>query len=95
MAMIETPVIERRRRQDRRLSVNSRKLNALDWVAMVLLISGGVNWGLVGAMHIDLFAILLGDFTILTRLLYLAVGLSALYAIYTCTRLSGDSDYTI
>jgi len=94
MAMIETPIIERRRMQDRRGGANSRKLNAVDWVAMVLLIVGGVNWGLIGLIHIDLVSVLFGDMTIATRVIYLAMGVSALYAIYTCIRLSGNSDYT-
>lgn len=56
-----------------------RSLNALDWVALVLLIIGGLNWGLVGLLETDLVAALFGPMTMLSRIVYSLVGLSALY----------------
>lgn len=58
-----------------------RKLNALDWIAIVLVIVGGVNWGLVGLFGFDLVAFLFGMMTALSRIIYVLVGLSALYMI--------------
>lgn len=55
------------------------KLNALDWVALVLLIIGGLNWGLVGLFDFDLVAAILGDMSILSRIVYVLVGVSAIY----------------
>lgn len=57
-------------------------MNAIDWIAMVLLIVGGLNWGLVGLFNVDLLATLFGELSTLTRALYVLVGLSALYSIY-------------
>ena len=94
MAMINNPAIERRKVADRRASASLRHLTAADWVAMVLLIVGGVNWGLIGLMNIDLVAMIFGDMTVLARLVYLAVGAAGLYGIYTCIRLSGNSRRT-
>jgi len=55
------------------------KLSVLDWVALVLVIVGGLNWGLVGAMNFDLVATLFGDMSGLSRIVYVLVGLAAVY----------------
>lgn len=67
-----------------------RKMSAIDWIPMLLLIVGGVNWGLVGLFDFDLVAYLFGAMTGLARVVYVLVGLSALYAIYLCSKMSGD-----
>ncbi len=57
-----------------------RRLNALDWIALVLLIIGGLNWGLVGFFTFDLVAwIFGGEAAIVSRIVYALVGLSAIY----------------
>lgn len=53
----------------------------LDWVARALLIIGGLNWGLVGLFHLDAVAALFGTMTTAARVVYLLVGLAALYGI--------------
>lgn len=60
------------------------RLNTLDWVALVLLVIGGLNWGLLGLFGIDVVARLLGDMTTASRALYVLVGVAAVYAIYLC-----------
>jgi uncharacterized membrane protein YuzA (DUF378 family) len=50
-------------------------------IALVLVIVGGVNWGLIGLFNYDLVAALFGSMSTLTRIVYTLVGLSALYAI--------------
>jgi uncharacterized membrane protein YuzA (DUF378 family) len=62
-------------------------LSTMDWIAMILLIVGGLNWGLVGAFDFDLVAAIFGPMTLLSRLVYILVGLAALYGIYMTTRL--------
>jgi hypothetical protein len=56
-------------------------MKTLDWVALVLVIIGGLNWGLVGLLNFDLVAVLLVPMSLLSRLVYDLVGLSALYLI--------------
>ncbi|HSK48466.1 MAG TPA: DUF378 domain-containing protein [Coriobacteriia bacterium] len=57
-----------------------RRLNALDWIALTLLIIGGINWGLIGLFGFDLVATLFGGQTVLiSRIVYVLVGLSAVY----------------
>lgn len=57
------------------------KMNALDWVAFVILVIGGLNWGLVGLLNFDLVATIFGDMTLPTRLIYDLVGISAIYTV--------------
>ena len=54
-------------------------MKALDLLTLALLIVGGLNWGLVGAAEFDLVATLFGPMSMLSRVVYLLVGLSAIY----------------
>lgn len=56
-----------------------KKLSVMDWIALVLVIVGGLNWGLVGAFEFDLVATLFGDMSVLSRIVYVLVGISAIY----------------
>ncbi|MFB6225929.1 MAG: DUF378 domain-containing protein [Candidatus Paceibacteria bacterium] len=59
-------------------------MNALDWIAFVLLVVGGLNWGLVGFFQFDLVATLFGgQAAVVSRVVYALVGLSALYRLFT------------
>lgn len=51
----------------------------LDVVAAVLLVVGGLNWGLVGAANFDLVATIFGAVSPLSRIVYILVGLAAIY----------------
>lgn len=53
-----------------------------DKLALILLIIGGVNWGLVGIFEFDLVAWLFGgQTTLLSRIVYILVALSAIWCI--------------
>lgn len=54
---------------------------ALDWIALILLIIGGLNWGLA-IWDIDLVTLIFGSIPVLVTIVYALVGLSALYTIY-------------
>lgn len=87
------PITERRHQADRRASTRaatSRSMSAVDWVAMTLLIVGGINWGLVGLLNLDLVAFLFGEMSLLSRVVYVVVGLCALYAVYLCSKIAGQ-----
>jgi uncharacterized protein len=56
-------------------------MKTLNIVTLVLIIVGGLNWGLIGAANFDLVAALFGAGSMLARLVYVLVGLSALYQI--------------
>lgn len=61
--------------------VLARTFTTLDYIALVLLIVGGINWGLVGLSGLDLVAAIFGVMTPLSRIVYALVGLSGIYAI--------------
>lgn len=54
-------------------------MKSLDIFAAVLLIIGGLNWGLVGLLKLDLVATTLGNGTLLASVVYILVGLAAVY----------------
>ena len=66
----------------------AKRFNAIDWLSMVLLIVGGLNWGLVGLFDFDLVAALFGEMSGLSRIVYGLVGLSALYAIFSSRKMT-------
>lgn len=63
------------------------RLSGLDWAALVLVLVGALNWGLVGLFEFDLVASIFGDMTTLTRVVYDLVGLSAVYLAVISPRL--------
>lgn len=55
--------------------------NIVDWLALILLLVGGINWGLVGVFDFNLVEAILGGLPALLRVTYTLVGISALVAI--------------
>lgn len=56
-----------------------KNLNGLDWVAIILVVVGALNWGLVGAFGFDLVKSLFGDMSVISRIVYVLVGLAGVY----------------
>lgn len=56
-------------------------MKALNAIALVLIIVGGINWGLVGLFDFNLVAAIFGADSVLTNLVYILVGIAALYAL--------------
>lgn len=69
----------------------------LDKIALTLLVIGGINWGSVGLFRFDIVAFLAGGQSgIISRIIYVIVGLSALWCIsllFRDTTEAGDHDY--
>jgi uncharacterized membrane protein YuzA (DUF378 family) len=82
--------MERRHLPERRAAVREghAAMSAIDYIAMALLIIGGLNWAMVGLFDVDVVATLFGAGSPASRLIYVLVGLSALYSIYTATKMS-------
>ncbi len=57
-----------------------KALKGLDFAALLLIVIGGLNWGLVGLFGFNLVAAIFGPMSILSRVVYVLVGLSAIYA---------------
>ncbi len=56
-------------------------MKALDITALILVIIGAVNWGLIGFFRFDLVAALFGELTTFSRIVYALVGIAGLYSI--------------
>ncbi len=58
-----------------------KKLGGLDWLALILVIVGGLNWGLVSLLNFNLVDTLFGAMSTLSQIVYGLVGLSAIYVL--------------
>jgi hypothetical protein len=54
-------------------------MKTLKIISIILVIVGGLNWGLVGLFNFDLVATIFGAMTSLSRIVYTLVGLAAIY----------------
>ncbi len=62
----------------------------LDNLSLTLVIIGALNWLLIGVFRFDLVAFLLGNMTLLSRIVYILVGLCGLYLITLYGRINDD-----
>ncbi len=69
-------------------------MRILNIIALTLLIIGGLNWGMVGLFQLDLVATLFGTATLLSNIIYILVGIAALYSIYLFKPVSADTTHT-
>ena len=72
-------------------------MRKLDTLALVLTIVGGLNWGLVGLFRFDLVAAIFGgmefgETNLASRIIYTAVGLSAVYLLSRIRAFIGDKE---
>ncbi len=56
-------------------------MKIIDKIALVLIIIGAINWGLIGLFRFDLVATLFGEMSVLSRIVYTLVGISGLWGI--------------
>lgn len=63
-------------------------MKAIDYIVLVLVIIGAINWGLVGFFGLDLVAFLFGSMSVLSRIIYAVIGICGLYAISFCGRVN-------
>jgi len=54
-------------------------MKALKIISIILIIVGGLNWGLVGLFNFDLVAAIFGVMSTLSKIVYTLVGLAAIY----------------
>lgn len=64
----------------------------LDKIALAILIIGGLNWGSVGIFQFDLVAFIFGGQSgIVSRIIYILVGLAAVWCVTLLFRDSRDT----
>lgn len=56
-------------------------MKVIDTIALILVIIGAINWGLVGLFDFNLVDTLFGVMSVISRIIYILVGLSGLWAI--------------
>lgn len=63
-------------------------MKTIDYIALILVIIGAVNWGLIGFFGFDLVRMIFGDMSTISRIIYGIVGIAGLYAISYFGRLA-------
>ena len=56
-------------------------MKVIDKIALVLIIIGAINWGLIGIFNFDLVAAIFGEMSVISRIVYGLVGVSGLWGI--------------
>lgn len=56
-------------------------MRIIDKIALILIIIGAINWGLIGVFNFNLVELIFGNMTFLARVVYILVGVSGLWGI--------------
>ena len=56
--------------------------SAIDWIALILVIVGAINWGLVGILDFNIVDKIFGIGSTIATIIYILVGLSGIWMIY-------------
>ncbi|WLI91554.1 DUF378 domain-containing protein [Massilia sp. R2A-15] len=92
MATLDMPTTDRRHIPERRHALPAErygwKVSAIDYIALALLVIGGLNWACVALFNVDAVATLFGAQSPATRLIYSLVGIAALYTVYFAARMA-------
>ncbi len=67
-------------------------MKTIDYIALVIVIIGAINWGLIGIFQFDLVRVIFGDMSFVSRTIYTIVGICGLYAISYFGRIRSNND---
>ena len=67
-------------------------MKVVEIIALILNIIGGINWGLVGLFDYNLVDSLFGEGSVIAKVIYVLVGISALFAITTEVKVEMKDD---
>lgn len=56
-------------------------MKVIDTIALILVIIGAINWGLIGIFNFNLVDAIFGAMSVISRIIYILVGISGLWAI--------------
>lgn len=65
-------------------------MKTIDYIALILVIIGAINWGLIGFLNFDLVELIFGNMTVLSRIIYSLVGIAGLYSLTFFGRIRND-----
>lgn len=63
------------------LTTRSSGGDAIDLVALLLVVIGAINWLLVGVFELDLVALIFGTLSLMSRIIYVLVGIAGLWVL--------------
>lgn len=66
-------------------------MKTIDYIALILVIIGAVNWGLIGFLGFDLVKTLFGDMSMISRIVYAIVGIAGLYSLSFFGRIANNN----
>lgn len=66
-------------------------MKIVKYISYILVIIGALNWGLVGILNFNLVSFLLGDMTVLARIVYSLVGISAIITAFSIFNTSNNN----
>ncbi|MBQ7839449.1 MAG: DUF378 domain-containing protein [Lachnospiraceae bacterium] len=62
----------------------------LDYIALIIVFIGAINWGLIGLFGFNLVSFVFGDMSWLSRIIYVLVGICGIYTLTFLGRLGND-----
>ncbi len=65
-------------------------MKTLDYIALILVAIGAINWGLIGFFEFNLVKAIFGDMTWVSRIIYALVGIAGLYSLSFFGRLRSE-----
>ena len=68
-----------------------KKMSGLDWLSWILLVIGGLNWGLVGLFDLDVIAKIFAGAPVVAMIIYILVGLSAIWSLVCMNKMKNGS----
>ena len=66
-------------------------MKIVKYISYILVIVGALNWGLVGILNFNLVSFVLGDMTVLARIVYSLVGISAIITAFSIFNTSNNN----
>lgn len=62
----------------------------LDYIALIVVVIGAVNWGLIGLFRLDLVRLIFGNMSWISRIIYVLVGICGIYLLTFLGRIGGE-----
>ena len=59
-----------------------KKVNCLDWLALLLVIIGAINWGIMGILQKDLIIGIIGLGWSISRIIYIVFGVAGIWTLF-------------
>ena len=67
--------------KNEKFNMEELNMEVIDKIALVLIIIGAINWGLIGFFNFNLVETIFGQMSVISRIIYALVGISGLWGI--------------